>query len=162
MGINRIPIHIIGFLYISLWVKKNWEIMKLNTQNWLRWKSNKSQQYETSAIKKQVKYHSGTANQREVKTPWLCHNKHPGTNSDSECVPLDLVSKGQMWYQKVRAWHKHEKRKLISSLAVKAVKLYRCYLRDHCFPECIYTFLICSWTRNVRNILVELNDKKDV
>lgn len=131
MGINRIPIHTMGPLYLVFELRKMEEIMKLNTQNWLRWRSNMSQQCETSAIKKQVKYHSGTAIQREVKTPWLCHNKHPGTNSDSECVPLDFVSKGQMWYQKLRAWHKHEKRKLINSLAVK---LYRCYLRDCCFP----------------------------
>lgn len=156
MGINRIPIHIIGPLYSSLWVEKNGEIMKLN---WQRWNSNKSQQCETSAIKKQVKYHNGTAIQREVKTPWLCHKKHLGTNSDIECVSLELMSKGQILYQKVRVWHKHEKRKLINSLTVK---LYRCYLRDHCFLECIYTFLICSWTKNVRNKLVELNDKKHI
>lgn len=59
MGMNRIPVHIIGPLYTSLWVDKNWEIMKLSAQNWQRWESNKSQQCETSAIKKQVKYHSG-------------------------------------------------------------------------------------------------------
>lgn len=70
---NRIPILIIGPLYTSLWIKKNslWikEIMKLSVQNSQRWKSNESQQCETSAIKKQVKYHRGTAIQKEIKTP---------------------------------------------------------------------------------------------
>lgn len=107
MSMNRIPIYIIGPLYISLWVKKNWEIMKLSAQNWQRWKSNKSQQWETSAIKKQVKYHSGTAIQREVKTSWLCLKKHPGTNSESECAPLDVqgtnvISKSKGMTQAVR------------------------------------------------------------
>lgn len=56
-----------------------------------------------------------TAIQREANTPWVCHKKHPGTNSDSECVPLDLMSKGQKWCQEVRVWEKCEKRKSINS-----------------------------------------------
>lgn len=38
MGMHRISINIFGAVYTSLWIKKNWEIMKLSAQHWQRWK----------------------------------------------------------------------------------------------------------------------------